>query len=95
MCLLDGSIGGALFATHDFGKMDLYDSAGGVTYIHEIPIYQIIRNAVRTYAKEPWHNIIINDLDNTAVELIQYKLNDRKLYILETAMDNTFFTYSS
>lgn len=95
MCLLDGSIGGALFATHDFGKLDVYDSAGGVTYIHEIPIYQIIRNAIRTYAQEPWHNIVINDLDNTAVELIQYKLDDRKLYILETSMYSNFSTYGS
>lgn len=95
MCLLDGSIGGSLFATHDFGKMDVYDSAGGVTYINHIPIYQIIRNAVRTYAKEPWHNIIINDLDNVAVELIQYKMENRKLYILETASDSSFSAYGS
>lgn len=95
MCLLDGSIGGALFATHDFSKMDSYDAEGNVTYIKHIPIYQIVRNAIRTYAHEPWHNIIINDVDDCAVELIQYKLKDRKLYILETSTTADFEDYAS
>ena len=92
MCLLDGTVGGALFATYNFSKLDLIDSEGKITQKVDTPIYQIVRNAVRTYAQEPWSNIVINDL-GAAVELIQYKLEDRALYIYRNSATEDFQTY--
>ena len=47
----------------------------------KIPLEKIIREAVHTYAKEPYHNIIINDLDNYGLEQLTYK-GDQTLYAL-------------
>jgi hypothetical protein len=41
---------------------------------------EIIRNAVHTYGGEPFHNIIINDLDTYGVELLEYR-HDVPLYL--------------
>lgn len=48
----------------------------------KIPIGKIIREAVHTYGKEPYHNIIINDLDNYGLEQLTYK-GDITLYALK------------
>lgn len=47
--------------------------------IKQIPIEKIIREAVHVYAKEPYHNIIINDLNNYGLERITYK-GDEPIY---------------
>ena len=39
----------------------------------QIPIKTIIREAVHTYGKEPYFNIIINDLEDYGVELLEYR----------------------
>lgn len=82
MCLLDGSVGGQLFADHDFGKIEVI-TGDGISKLEDIKIYDIIRNAVHRYASEPYHNIIINDLDDCAVELLNYKGKDMLLFIYE------------
>ena len=61
MCLLDGTIGGNIFASHDFGKIELRHADGSIEY-EPIKVYDIIRNAVHEYAHEPYENIIIKDL---------------------------------
>ena len=43
--------------------------------IRKLPIIEIIRNAVHTYAGEPYHNIIINDIENFGLELLEYRLD--------------------
>ena len=48
----------------------------------KIPIGKIIREAVHTYGKEPYYNIIINDLDNYGLEQLTYK-GDITLYALK------------
>lgn len=59
---------------------DLYEI--GYQYsIKQIPLEKIIREAVHTYAKEPYHNIIINDLSKYALEQLSYK-GDKTLYAL-------------
>lgn len=50
----------------------------------KIPIGKIIREAVHTYGKEPYHNIIINDLDNYGLEQLTYK-GDITLYALKSS----------
>lgn len=53
MCLLNGDMGGSLFASVDFGKEEYYDSETKITTITDIPIKTIIREAVHAYAGDP------------------------------------------
>lgn len=90
MCLLDGTVGGKLFADHDFGKLEIIDTQTadqmGESHYDYILIYDIVRNLVHTYALEPYENIIIHDLDDIAVELLEYRLNDKKMYIYDVGV---------
>ena len=79
MCLLNGEVGGALESSVDFGKIE-EENADGVWTITDIPVYDIIRNMVHTYAGEPYHNIIINDLDDYGLELLEYRF-DKDLFL--------------
>jgi hypothetical protein len=72
MCLLNGEVGGSLEASVDFANIE-EESEDGVWTITPIPVYEIIRNAVHTYAGEPYHNIIINDIDDYGLELLEYR----------------------
>ena len=52
--------------------------------IEKLPLKMIIREAVHTYANEPYHNIIINDLEETGLELLEYRGDDSSpLYIVK------------
>ena len=81
MCLLNGELGGSVFATIDFGKEEVYNTHSKVTTINDIPIKTIVREAVHEYAGERWENIIINDLDDIGLELLDYK-GKSPLYLL-------------
>ena len=82
MCLLNGELGGSLPASIDFGVEEYYDKESNKTYYNHIPIKTILKESLHTYANEPYHNIILNDLDETAVELLDYKGDsDHPLYI--------------
>lgn len=72
MALLNGDIGGNVNASTDFGQIE-EENEDGVWTIHKIPVQEIIRNAVHTYANEPYWNIIINDLDTYGLELMEYR----------------------
>lgn len=52
-----------------------------------LPIKTIIREAVHTYAQEPYHNIIINDLDDVGLELLESRA-DSPIYFLFESKDN-------
>lgn len=71
MVLLNGEVGGSLTASTDFGQIS--EEKNGIWTIRKIPIVEIIKNAVHTYAGEPFHNIIVNDLDTYGVELLEYR----------------------
>jgi hypothetical protein len=47
----------------------------------DLTIETIIREAVHTYGKEPYHNIVINDLSKYGLELLEYR-GDQPLYLL-------------
>lgn len=83
MCLLDGSVGGNLFATHDFGKLEIKHDDGSIEF-EPILIYDIIRNAIHEYALEPYENIIINDLEDCSVELLNYMAKNKQMIVYET-----------
>lgn len=82
MCLINGELGGSLFASVDFGKEEIYDKNTRVTTISDIPIKRIITEAVHEYAQEPWGNIIINDLDDYGLELLDYKAQNKPLFLI-------------
>lgn len=50
---------------------------------------KIIREAVHTYGKEPYHNIIINDLENYGLEQITYK-GDVPLYAFKDVEEDEY-----
>ena len=72
MCLLNGDVGGSLESQVDFGTLQ-EETEDGVWSIVKIPIKDIIRNAVHVYAGEPYHNIIIKDIDIQGLELLEYR----------------------
>ena len=86
MCLLNGDIGGELTAETDFGKIEEEDQDGNWT-IRPILITEIIKNTVHTYAGEPYHNIIINDLDAYGLELLEYRADIPMYFYRQSAID--------
>ena len=81
MCLLDGSIGGSIFASHDFGKIEIIHKGEQTFEYDYILIHDIIKNAVHEYAFEPYENIIINDLEDCSVEMIEYLIDNLPMLI--------------
>ena len=75
MCLLNGEVGGSINASTDFGKLEEYSYIGEeiVRNIIDIPIVDIIKNAVHVFAGEPLSNIVLNDIDNYGLELLEYR----------------------
>lgn len=78
MCLLNGEVGGQLPSSVDFGVEEYYED--DMVYYNKIPIKNIIREMLHTYASEPYHNIIINDIDDKGLELLEYR-GDSPLYL--------------
>lgn len=72
MAMLNGDLGGVINSPVDFGTIEFTDE-NGITAIEKQKIYDIIREAVHTYGNEPFHNIIINDLDEVALALQEYR----------------------
>ena len=76
MCLLNGEVGGQLPASIDFGMEEYVDLESKTTTYTKVPIKKIIREALHAYALEPYHNIIINDLEDSGLELLEYRCED-------------------
>ena len=73
MCLVNGDLGGNLTAlTYLFDTVE-EENGYNSYYKRKLPLRRIIREAVHTFAKEPYHNIIINDLDDWGLELLTYR----------------------
>jgi hypothetical protein len=79
MCLLNGEVGGVLESSVDFGTIEEENRKGEWT-IRKLTLPEIIRHAVHTYGGEPYHNIIINDLDTYGLELLEYRY-DAPMYM--------------
>ena len=83
MCLLNGEIAGNLHASIDFGKDEYVDLETNTITYTQIPIKDIIRNAVHVYGEEDLSKIIINDLDIFGAELLEYRGDESTpLYML-------------
>lgn len=81
MTLLNGEMGGIITGlTHDFGSV-LISNKFGYTTEEKLLIRDIIIGAVHQFANEPFHNIIINDLEDIGLELLEYR-GEKPLYIV-------------
>ena len=80
MCLLNGEVAGKINSSVDFGTIE-QEVAPNVWKKIKQPVKDIIREAVHTYAGEPFHNIIINDLDQVGLTLQEYRY-DAPMYLL-------------
>ena len=74
MCLLNGEVGGSITAPTHFDSWE--EEVDGEWVIKKYPIKQIIRDSVHQLAGEPYHNIVINDLDDKALELLEYRYDE-------------------
>lgn len=65
---------------NNYELRDLYEIAEEYT-IKKIPLEKIIREAVHAYALEPYHNIVINDVDKYGLEQLQWR-GDKPLIMI-------------
>lgn len=79
MCKLNGEIGGIFNSDIDFGSIDLVDLINNVITKESISIKTILFELLHHYANEPYHKIIINDIDDYGLNLITYR-DDKPLY---------------
>ena len=68
---------------------DFYEYYQGLTKT-PLNLKTIIREAVHTYAKEPYHNIIINDIEDYGLEQLTY-YGEKTLYAIYD-IENSIFT---
>lgn len=61
--------------------VEYYEKISSVTTT-QLPIKDIIKNIVHVYGHEPWHKIIVNDLDLVGSELLEYR-GDKPLYLIK------------
>lgn len=81
MALLNGEIGGNITSlSFDFGTEDIINKDGTITN-KSLLLKDIISEVVHEYAKEPYHNIIINDLDDVGLELMEYR-GSKPMYLI-------------
>lgn len=91
MCLLDGTVGGKVFAAHDFGTTYIYE--GGMYKGEEKEdIRTIVKGIAHDYAGEPYSNIIIEDVDDVAVELLDNNSKNVNVYVFNIYTLNTTST---
>ena len=88
MSLLNGDVGGIITSlTADFGKVEEIDADGNRT-VKSLPLKDIIREVVHEYAREPFKNIIIEDLDDIGLELMEYRgEQDKPMYLLRSVSE--------
>ena len=95
MSLLNGEIGGHFPAAIDlkYLNVDVVNNLGsiyGTNKDKELTIEEIIREMIHKYGNEPFHNIILKDL-NSGLELLEYQ-GDNDIYLLKN-VDNGLFEY--
>lgn len=81
MCLINGDVSGAIYASVDFGTYEYEDKNTGEKIKEDYEIENIIREAVHEYGHEPWHNIVIKDLPKYGLNMLQWQGNV-PLYVL-------------
>ena len=82
MVLLNGEVGGIIPSSWDFGTEDETLEDGKIQN-NQIPIKDIVLQAVHEYTQEGWQNIIVNDLDDYGIELLEYQGGTPLYYIID------------
>lgn len=92
MCLLNGDIGGAIFADTTFNNY--WEKIKGTNRYTKknIVIKTIIREMIHEYAVEPYSNIVINDLDTCGVELLNYRAKNNPIYVYTITYQDQVYT---
>lgn len=85
MCTLNGEMGGVINAATTLDTYDEINKDGDIQKI-KITLKQLIIDLVSHYGGEVSHNIIVNDLDKSGLELLDYKY-DSPLYLIRKAND--------
>lgn len=88
MCLLNGEFSGQLPPT-DFAREQYTDLDTGVITFKNLPIKTIIFKLLQEFALEQPHNIIINDIDESGQELLEYR-GTEPLYLFKNLLTNEF-----
>jgi hypothetical protein len=88
MCKLNGDLGGNIMASTDFGTLEELDEDGNITYT-KLKLKDIIREILINQGGELIHNIIINDLDEAGLELLEYRCEDKPLYLFRSVTNET------
>ena len=65
----------------EFNEKEIYYQKDILLKQENLKIKDIIREALHTYGKEMYHNIIINDLEQYGLELLEYR-GDKIFYLL-------------
>ena len=92
MCLVNGELGGSLPASIDFGTIEITKDNGDIV-IERVPVKKIIRQMLHTYAQEPYHNIVIKDLDTYGLELLEYR-SETPMYLFYDVGSNNYIQYT-
>lgn len=95
MCLLNGDMGGSLPSQIDFGCEEYWDKETNVITKTSIPIKKIIKETVHAYGGEAYENIVINDLEDSGFELLEYRGDgDTPMYIFYNQGQDTYDTFT-
>ena len=87
MCLLNGTMGGTLNSSVDFGQIE--EEVKGIWRKRKLPVKDIVKEMMHQYAGEPFHNIIVDDLDMKGLILQQYRY-DKPMYIWRRTDSNEY-----
>lgn len=94
MSLLNGELGGTFPHATDVGTIDIeseYDETG-ILYdkkTEPLKIQQIITDMVHKYGGEPFHNIVVNDLDDKGLIMLDYN-GDNDIYLFKNVSTGLF-----
>ena len=89
MCKLTGELGGIFNSSIDFGSLNIINPLDGTTIKEPISIKNIIYEMIHYYGHEPYEKILINDLEDYALNLITYKGLEDIYYFMNIKNNNT------
>ena len=94
MCMLNGDVSGTLPFSVDFATIENISDDGTTITYEQIKVKDIIRHAVEELGGELPHNIIINDLEESGLELLEYKGED-PMYLFRNKSSSNDETFSN
>lgn len=90
MCYLNGDLGGIFPSSVDLGAENVITKNGeeSISKTVKMTIPYIIKEMVHNYGNEPYYNIIINDLEDSGLELMEYR-GENRCYLISDNNDET------